>query len=115
MKPRIFLASLCLLLAGGSAPAALAHPGHQEHEAPAELDEPGAQERARKEIDRLIARKKLDASWKAAAHKATEKKPIKKTWEWLVTFENATAAKDKVLYVFLRPTGKFVAANFTGK
>jgi hypothetical protein len=111
---KILFVSFALVLAA-PAPVALAHPGHDDHDAPAELDEPGAQERARKEIDRLIARKKLDASWKEATHKATEKKPVKKTWEWLVTFENAAATKDKVLYVFLRPTGKFVAANFTGK
>lgn len=104
-----------LLLAGPGAGTALAHPGH-EHEAPApEIKEEQVKVRAKEEVERLVERKKLDESWKATELKALEKRTYKKSWEWVATFENARAAKDRVLYVFLKPTGQFVAANFTGK
>lgn len=107
--------TLLLLLSGSGAGSALAHPGHQ-HEAPApEISEEQVKVRAKEEVGRLVERKKLDESWKATPLKALEKRTYKKTWEWVATFENARAVKDRVLYVFLKPSGQFVAANFTGK
>jgi hypothetical protein len=61
----------------------------------------------------LVSIKKVEASWKGASAKSVEQKGT----EWLVTFENPKA-KDKektLLYVFLKASGDFVAANFTGR
>jgi hypothetical protein len=109
------LIALFLVTAGGT-PVALAHPDHQ-HQAPRpEIDEAAAKTRAQAELERLMSKKKIDPSWKDAAINAVEKKQLKKRWEWLVTFNNPTAdAKKQTLYVFLKPSGDFVAANFTGK
>lgn len=115
MNARVLLTSF--VLAAAPASFALAHPDgkpHQHKHAPA-IDEAAARERAQAEVERLIGAGKLEASWKGVACKSLEKKPIKKRWEWLATFENPAAGKDKLLYVFLKPSGEFVAANHTGK
>ena len=109
------LTAAFLLATSPIAASAFAHPGHEHEEAPPELDEQGAKDRATKEVARLITKKKVEESWKDASVKGVEKRPLKKGWEWLVTFENPAGTKGKVLFVFLKPTGKFVAANFTGK
>jgi len=66
-------------------------------------------------IARLVKAKKIDSTWtKAIFDKAVKKNYGKKT-EWLVTFNNEKGVKGKKLYIFLKPSGEFVAANFTGK
>jgi hypothetical protein len=104
-----------LVLAAGTGTVAIAHPGHKHEKAKPEIGEQAAKDRAKQEVDRLVEKKKLDESWKASSVKGLEKKPLKKGWEWLATFENPSSAKNKTLYVFLKPSGEFVAANFTGK
>jgi hypothetical protein len=120
LKPLIAL-FLFAALAAGSMPA-LAHPEHEgdhshghKHRPPAPIDEAAAKERAVQEVGQLVAKKKVEPSWTDSTVKSVEKKTLKKGWEWLVTLENSVASKDKLLYVFLKPHGKFVAANFTGK
>ena len=66
-------------------------------------------------IDRLIKAGKIDTSWKDAKHAKSEKKKFGKRIEWVVTFDNEKGVKGKKLYIFLKTSGKFVAANFTGK
>lgn len=105
----------CSLLMMGTANPASAHPGHKHEKPRPEIDEQAATARAKEEVGRLIEKKKIDASWSDAGLKSIEKKPFKKSWEWLAIFENQAAPKDKLLYVFLKPSGEFVAANFTGK
>ncbi|MFT6069989.1 MAG: hypothetical protein ACJAT2_002498 [Bacteriovoracaceae bacterium] len=63
------------------------------------------------QVERLVHEKKLDVSWK----KATFEKSVLKDGEWLVTFTNEKGVKGKKLYIFLKKSGEFVAANFTGK
>jgi hypothetical protein len=115
MKFNAILLALAMVLSSGG--SALAHPEHEhEHRAPrAALSEDAAKARAKEEVARLISVSKVDGSWKDVAIKGIEKRTHKDSWEWVATFENATAKKDKVLYVFLTPQGDFVAANFTGK
>lgn len=115
MNLKVLLTSL--LITSAAAPLALAHPDHDhKHEAKRpEIDEQAAKDRAKEEVARLVAKKKVDESWKALDVKTVEKKSRKKSWEWLATFENDAAPKNKILYVFLKPSGEFVAANFTGK
>jgi hypothetical protein len=107
---------IAVLLTAGGGHVALAHPNHVHPAAKPEVDEAGAKARAQAELERLLSVKKIDATWKDVPVSTVEKKQMKKRWEWLVTFDNpAPDAKKKTLYVFLKPSGDFVAANFTGK
>jgi len=69
----------------------------------------------RSQVQRLVKDGKIDKSWL----KSTFDKSIKKTFgnksEWLITFKNDKGPKGKLLYIFLKESGEFVAANFTGK
>ncbi|NMO22860.1 hypothetical protein HPC49_54205 [Pyxidicoccus fallax] len=111
-------ALLTVFLASAAGQSAWAHENHTHQPARPEIGEEQAKTRAREEVERLVSIQKLDASWKeSGALKGVEKKKVGKKWEWLATFENATVAdpSKKVLYVFLKPSGEYVAANFTGK
>ncbi|HYE92618.1 MAG TPA: DUF6488 family protein [Terriglobales bacterium] len=73
--------------------------------------------RAKEERDRLITEKKLESAWQSAAEPGIEQKWFNGRPEWVVTFRHP-APKDKAkqaLYIFLTPTGRFVAANHTGR
>ncbi len=117
MNPRIALLSLSFVFLVPQ--SAWAHEGHRHEAARPALREESAKARAQQELERLVIAQKIEASWKESGQlKSAEKKEIAaKTWEWLITFENAKAADQskKVLYIFLKPTGEFMAANFTGK
>jgi hypothetical protein len=63
------------------------------------------------QVERLVNEKKLDASWKNASFE----KSVLIKGEWLVTFKNDKGVKGSKLYIFLKKSGEFVAANFTGK
>lgn len=62
-------------------------------------------------VSRLVKLKKIDASWLEAKLDKSEMKNN----EWVVTFNNDKGIKGKKLFVFLKKSGEFVAANFTGK
>ena len=113
MNLRLIALGIGLGLAGGQ--SASAHPDH--HEAPRpEISEDKAKARAKEEVDRLAAKNEIDPSWKDAGRlTAIEKKTVGKRWEWRATFQNDKVEEKKVLYVFLKSSGEFVAANFTGK
>ncbi|MFT6071007.1 MAG: hypothetical protein ACJAT2_002856 [Bacteriovoracaceae bacterium] len=65
----------------------------------------------RTHIERLVKAKKIEASW---INSKFDKSVMKKN-EWVVTFDNEKGVKGKKLYIFLKDSGEFVAANFTGK
>lgn len=69
---------------------------------------------AEKEIIRLVSSGKLDKSWKTAKYDKSIKKKFGKNTEWVVTFNNEKGVKGKTLYVFLKISGEFIAANFSG-
>lgn len=73
------------------------------------------QQLAKVEIDRLIKFGKLESSWSEARYEQSELKMFGKKNEWVVTYINEKDEKNKKLYIFLKQTGEFVAANFTGK
>ena len=107
---------LAVIVSSGAGGAVWAHGSHEPAAAKTEiLGDEAARGRAADEVKRLVSVKKVDASWADAKLKSMEKKNSEGKWEWLATFENGAAAKDKLLYVFLKPSGEFVAANFTGK
>ena len=92
-----------------------AGPGHgHSHGAPA-ISQEKTGEIGRKHVERLIKAGKIDASWKMAIFDKSEKKVTAGKKEWVVTFNNEKGVKGKKLYIFLKLSGKFVAANFTGK
>jgi hypothetical protein len=111
-------ALLSVALASLTGQSAWAHGNHKHQTAKAEIGEERARTRAQQELERLVSVQKLEASWKESGQlKGVEKKRTGPAWEWLATFENPTVSdkSKKILYVFLKPTGEFVAANFTGK
>lgn len=113
MNLRIVAMAVALTFGGGR--IVLAHEGHDQPAARPEITEEAAKGRASEELKRLVSIKKVEASWGEVKLRSIEKKTSKGQWEWLAVFENGGAAKDKLLYVFLKPSGEFVAANFTGK
>jgi hypothetical protein len=111
--------ALTLALVLASSGTLLAHPdGHEHKPAPTapSLDEAAVKQRGTEEVARLVSVKKIPDSWKDGAKlDAIKKKGGGKKWEWLITFDNEKETKNKRLYIFLKPSGEFVAANFTGK
>jgi hypothetical protein len=72
---------------------------------------------ADKRMERLIARGKLDAGWKAIAPESITAIDGEKGKEWKVVIKNP-AANDKTkatLYLFFSENGNFIAANHSGK
>lgn len=89
-------------------------PGGHSH-GPTTLNQKEAKEAGEFHVERLVKLKKIDKSWLKATHEKSEQKKFGKKTEWLVTFLNEKGVKGKKLYIFLKPSGEFVAANFTGK
>lgn len=73
------------------------------------------EEIGRSHVERLIKTEKIDLSWKSSTYDKSEQKTFGKRTEWVVTFDNEKGVKGKKLYVFLKLSGEFVAANFSGK
>ena len=84
--------------------------GHSHEKAPV-ITKEKTSEIGRFHIKRLVKAKKIDSSWNKSKFNKSE---MKKN-EWLVTFDNEKGIKGKKLYIFLKKSGEFVAANFTGK
>lgn len=109
MKSLLLIATLVLSM------TSFAGPGHgHSHGAPA-ISKEKTVEIGKYHVQRLIKNKKLDVSWKNAKYDSSEKKTFGKKTEWLVIFNNDKGIKGKKLYIFLKLSGEFVAANFTGK
>ena len=70
-----------------------------------------------KRVERLIARGKLDAGWKAIPPESITTIDGEKGKEWKVVIKNpATSDKTKAtLYLFYAENGNFIAANHSGK
>ena len=91
--------------------------GHS-HGAPAKIqkiDAKKAEKLARNKVRVLAFQEKIESSWNDSKLASAEIKEFKGQKEWLVTFSNEKGKKGKLLYVFLKLDGEFVAANFTGK
>ena len=69
----------------------------------------------RHHVERLIKSGKIDDSWKNSIFDKSEKKTFGNKTEWVITFDNKKGVKGKKLYIFLKLSGEFVAANFSGK
>jgi Family of unknown function (DUF6488) len=68
-------------------------------------------------IQKLIARGKIDASWKSIKHESITTIDGENGKEWKILFTNtASANKTKMnLYLFFSESGNFIAANHSGK
>lgn len=80
-----------------------------------QVDAKKAEELARNKVRVLAFQEKVDTSWNEAKLASAEVKTFKGKKEWLITFSNENGKKGKILYIFLKLNGEFVAANFTGK
>ncbi len=69
----------------------------------------------RSHIQRLVKAGKIDKTWKESTFTGSVKKKFSGQTEWVVTFDNVKGVKGKKLYIFLKLSGDFIAANFTGK
>ena len=72
---------------------------------------------ANQRVEKLIARGKLDAGWKAITPESITSIDGEKGKEWKIVIKNQ-AANDKTkatLYLFFSENGNFIAANHTGK
>ena len=89
--------------------------GHGHSHAAAAVSKEKAKEIGEAQVQRLVEANKIDVSWKEAKHDQSVLKSFHGKKEWVVTFTNPKDAKEKKLYIFLKQSGEFVAANFTGK
>lgn len=89
--------------------------GGHSHSYAKKITKSQAQEKGLFHVRRLVKSNKIKASWQEATFVNAEQKVFGKKKEWVVTFSNEKGVKGKVIYIFLNLSGKFVAANFTGK
>lgn len=116
MKKIIFSAAVITTLL--AAPAAFANAGgscHFHGNAPAK--EAVVVGCAKTQISELVAKEKVEMSWKSATLDKAETVEGKSRKEWKLTFKNPAAldANKKALYMFFTLNGNFIATNFTGQ
>ena len=93
------------------------HGGHDDHghghDQPADLSEAKIIEKASGYVARMVEKGKLDASWRGISPTEARENDHH---EWMVTFNNPKEEdpEKQTLYMFLTPSGKYIAANFTG-
>lgn len=112
MRILTILITLTLSSIGFASPGSGHSHGHgHSHDTAPMISKEKTQEIGKHHIQRLVKAKKLDSTWLTSKFDKSEKKKN----EWLVTFNNEKGIKGKKLYIFLKLSGEFVAANFTGK
>jgi hypothetical protein len=72
---------------------------------------------ALKHVKLLLKKGKIEKSWEEVEEGTGKMQQFGKRSEWIVTFNNPQAKEPskRTLYLFLTLTGKYIAANFTGK
>lgn len=109
----IALSTTTILASGGHAHDA--HGGHSHHHAP--VSEEKIKEKALSMVDSFVKKNVIDKSWASSKIDTMEKKVVHGNEEWIIILKNTTL-KDKTkekLYVFLTLSGRYIAANHTGK
>ena len=117
---KIFIISLSIIFSNLSlAGTGHGHSHQKQHKHPHKsqrVSEKKTVELAKFHIDRLIKENKLDESWRSAVYAKTDEKEFSGRAEWVVTFDNEKADSGKrKLFIFLKLSGEFIAANFSGK
>ena len=88
--------------------------GHHSYTTP--VNKTVAKEKAFEVVNSFIKKNVIDKSWSSSSMDTAEKKVINKNEEWVVIFINKKIKdkKKEKIYVFLTPSGKYIAANYTG-
>lgn len=96
-------------------PGAAGH-SHDGHGHSHEISQDQAQKAGSIVLGKLVEKGKIENSWEQASLKSSSKKPFSGGEEWVVVFENKNVndPKKQKLFIFLSPTGEYIAANFTG-
>jgi hypothetical protein len=107
----IALATTSLFASGGHT-----HDANGGHSYQAPVNQEVAQEKALNVVNSFIKNNVVDTSWSSASINSIEKKAIKGNNEWVVIFINNKIGDEKKqkLYIFLTPSGQYIAANYTG-
>ncbi|MEZ4741064.1 MAG: DUF6488 family protein [Bdellovibrionota bacterium] len=92
---------------------------HSDHHHPPKkpVTEDVAKKNAQESVNMLIKTKKIENSWTKSQFVSLEKKRFGSSEEWVATYLNKAikdTAKQK-LFIFMRLSGEFLAANYTGK
>lgn len=111
------------LLAAISATTLFAGSGHShdaEHghsHASVKVSEEKVKQIAKRELQGLIKRSKIDKSWSSIEAQSTEKKSFGGKMEWVAVFMNESIKdiKKQKLYVFVSEYGEVTGANYSGK
>lgn len=74
-----------------------------------------AKKNAKKELMRLVKEKKIDGSWKSGVFVNMVKKTFGHDEEWVASYSNEKGKKGKQIFIFLKLSGAYIAANFSGK
>lgn len=115
MKNLLLIGALLLSFSSFAGPGGGHSHGHGHSHGATKVSKEKTGEIGRYHVERLIKAGKIDSSWKTSTFDKSEKKKFGKKTEWVVTFNNEKGVKGKKLYIFLKLSGEFVAANFTGK
>lgn len=116
MKTLILVSALVFSTTIFAGPGGGAHShGHGHSQAAPAISKEKTQEIGKFHISRLVKAEKLESTWSEAVYDQSEKKVFSGSEEWVVTFTNEKSTKEKKLFIFLKISGEFVAANFTGK
>lgn len=114
MKNLLIIGALIFSFSSFAGPGGGHSHGHGHSHSKKDISKEKTGEIGRYHVDRLVKSGKIDASWKSSTFDKSEKKTFGKKTEWVVTFDNEKGFKGKKLYIFLKLSGEFVAANFTG-
>jgi Family of unknown function (DUF6488) len=89
-------------------------PGGSHSHGPITSD--AAIKKAERQVKAIVARGKLDKSWRDVQSAGAAQKDFGNGPEWIVTFKNDTVSDPakQTLYVFYTLNGAYVASNFTG-
>ncbi|MCO4795566.1 MAG: hypothetical protein KC493_17745 [Bacteriovoracaceae bacterium] len=115
MKKIVFIFVIGLSTACFAGPGGGHSHGHSHSHSKPKISKEKTGEIGRYHIERLVKSGKIEASWKSSTFDKSVKKTFNGKKEWIVTFDNEKVVKNKKLYIFLNLSGKFIAANFTGK
>ena len=92
------------------------HGGHSHEHEMIEISKADVLKVSKMQIDKLIEKNKIDASWEKAKLIKTEQKKFNSKKEWVVSYknENIKDVNKQTIYVFIDLNGDVQAANYSG-
>ena len=115
MTIKAILAACFFALTAVTAQASGNHADGHTHER--SINAKQAEVNAQSIVDQLVEKKAIDASWKGSKPVESLSQTSSGAKFWQVTFKNSAVSDQakQTLYVFLTTTGKYLAANHSGK